>query len=90
MHHERDHENHENAANAETHETNEYDASKAGRTSPEHSETAAEEVFDEIEDAETRLPGTERDEKKREKKDGEAGDTLTPSPSAQEDARHDH
>ncbi|MFH8793670.1 hypothetical protein [Streptomyces sp. NPDC017941] len=78
MHHERDHEHKGGQASA------------AGRTSHEHAETAAEEVFDEVEDAETRPAGTERDKKKRERKDGEAGDALTPSPTAQEDARHDH
>ncbi|WP_051852236.1 hypothetical protein [Streptomyces aureocirculatus] len=78
MHHEHDHE-HKGG-----------DAPKSGHTSHEHAETAVEEIFDEVEDAETRLPGTERDKKKREQKDGEAGDTLTPSPTAQEDARRDH
>lgn len=59
---------------------------RGGEHKPEeHARTAAGEVFDEVEDAQTRLPGSERDEKKREKKDGEAGDTLTPSPTAQED-----
>lgn len=47
-------------------------------------ETAAEEVLDEVEDAETRLPGDERDDK-----DGEAADTLTPSPEAQESVQRD-
>ncbi|WP_369215852.1 hypothetical protein [Streptomyces flavofungini] len=42
-----------------------------------HAETAAEEVFDEVEAAETRLPDHRHD--------GEAGDTLTPSPEAQEE-----
>ncbi|MEV7192601.1 hypothetical protein AB0N81_12495 [Streptomyces sp. NPDC093510] len=46
-------------------------------------QTAAEEVFQEAEDAETR-PVPEDDERER-AKDGEAGDTLTPSPTAQED-----
>lgn len=51
---------------------------------PKHAETAAEEVFDEAEDAETRVPGEERDSEK----DGEAADALTPNPAAQEDVRH--
>ncbi|MGW7067010.1 hypothetical protein ACWGII_07945 [Streptomyces sp. NPDC054855] len=50
---------------------------------PKHAETAAEEVFDEAEDAETRVPGGERDRKK----DGEAADALTPNPSAQDDVQ---
>ncbi|MFG2651458.1 hypothetical protein [Streptomyces sp. NPDC048436] len=53
---------------------------------PKHAETAAEEVFDEVEDAETRLPGNERDREK----DGEAADALTPNPSAQEDVQPGH
>ncbi|APY84734.1 hypothetical protein DCW30_03210 [Streptomyces alfalfae] len=50
----------------------------------QHAETAAEEVFDEVESAETRLPDDRRDTD-----DGEAGDTLTPSPTAQEDIHRD-
>lgn len=50
---------------------------------PKHAETAAEEVFDEVEDAETRLPGSKRDREK----DGEAADALTPNPAAQEDVQ---
>lgn len=50
---------------------------------PKHAETAAEEVFDEAEDAETRVPGQERDSKK----DREAADALTPNPSAQDDVQ---
>ncbi|GGR88768.1 hypothetical protein GCM10010252_29530 [Streptomyces aureoverticillatus] len=57
----------------------------SGRTPEGGAETAAEEVFAEVEDAETRLPGDERDDKK----DGEAADTLTPSPTAQENVQHD-
>lgn len=53
---------------------------------PKHAETAAEEVFDEAEDAETRVPGEERDSKK----DGEAADALTPNPSAQDDVQRGH
>jgi hypothetical protein len=48
-----------------------------------HAETAAEEVFDEVEAAETRLPGDRRDADENDD-NGEAGDTLTPSPKAQE------
>ncbi|MFH8612640.1 aromatic acid exporter family protein [Streptomyces sp. NPDC018029] len=49
-------------------------------------QTAAEEVFEEVEDAETRpVP----DERREHAKDGEAGDTLTPSPTAQEDIHRD-
>ncbi|GGV12717.1 hypothetical protein [Streptomyces spectabilis] len=47
--------------------------------------TAAEEVFEEAEDAATRRPGDERDPGK----DGEAADALTPDAGAQEDARRD-
>ncbi|MGW0908271.1 hypothetical protein [Streptomyces sp. NPDC002853] len=50
---------------------------------PKHAETAAEEVFEEAEDAETRVPGGKRDREK----DGEAADALAPSPSAQDDAQ---
>ncbi|MGA4844162.1 hypothetical protein [Streptomyces sp. G45] len=57
------------------------------RTTPERpAETAADEVFEEAEDAATRRPGDERDPDK----DGEAGDALTPNAEAQRDAhRHD-
>ncbi|MFK4070928.1 hypothetical protein [Streptomyces sp. NPDC029674] len=49
-------------------------------------QTAAEEVLEEVEDAETRpVP----DERREHAKDGEAGDTLTPSPTAQEDIHRD-
>ncbi|MEV0123635.1 hypothetical protein AB0I16_19250 [Streptomyces sp. NPDC050703] len=54
-----------------------------------HAETAAEEVFDEVESAETRLPGDRR-APDGDGDDGEAGDTLTPSPSAQEDIHRDN
>ncbi|CAM5512734.1 hypothetical protein SALBM135S_01272 [Streptomyces alboniger] len=50
-----------------------------------HAETAAEEVFDEVESAETRLPDDRRDADDN----GEAGDTLTPSPEAQEEIHSD-
>ncbi|MFI1683082.1 hypothetical protein [Streptomyces sp. NPDC020607] len=49
---------------------------------PEPAQTAAQEVLEEVEDAEERpVP----DEEREHTKDGEAGDTLTPSPAAQED-----
>lgn len=54
----------------------------------QHAETAAEEVFDEVESAETRLPGDRRAHDGN-GEDGEAGDTLTPSPTAQEDIHRD-
>ncbi|MEV0257360.1 hypothetical protein AB0H82_24285 [Streptomyces sp. NPDC050732] len=49
-------------------------------------QTAAEEVLEEVEDAETRPVS---DERREHAKDGEAGDTLTPSPTAQEDIHQD-
>ncbi|MEV0522202.1 hypothetical protein AB0I66_02160 [Streptomyces sp. NPDC050439] len=52
---------------------------------PQHAETAAEEVLDEAEDAETRVPGGKRDREK----DGEAADALTPNPSAQDDVQRE-
>ncbi len=56
-----------------------------GHKAPEHPETATEEVVQEVENAETHP----LDEEKREaEKDGEAADTLTPSPKAQEDAQN--
>ncbi|MFD4630159.1 hypothetical protein ACFVYR_20215 [Streptomyces sp. NPDC058284] len=49
-------------------------------------QTAAGEVLEEVEEAEERpVP----DEKREHAKDGEAGDTLTPSPTAQEDIHRD-
>ncbi|MFI7321949.1 hypothetical protein [Streptomyces venezuelae] len=49
-------------------------------------QTAAEEVLEEVEDAEERpVP----DKRREHAKDGEAGDTLTPSPAAQEDIHED-
>lgn len=52
----------------------------------EPAQTAAEEVLEEVEDAEERpVP----DERREHAKDGEAGDTLTPSPTAQEDIHED-
>ncbi|MEU7041687.1 hypothetical protein AB0A77_11610 [Streptomyces varsoviensis] len=51
-----------------------------------HAETAAEEVIDEVEDAEARGPLAE--EEREAEKDGEAADTLTPSPKAQEDVQN--
>ncbi|GAA3113881.1 hypothetical protein ACFQ0X_42430 [Streptomyces rectiviolaceus] len=47
----------------------------------EHAETAADEVFHEVEDAEIRLV----DGGERPRKDGEAADALTPNEDAQED-----
>ncbi|MFF1378857.1 hypothetical protein [Streptomyces sp. NPDC058308] len=45
-------------------------------------QTAADEVLEEVEEAEEQpVPDAEREHAK----DGEAGDTLTPSPAAQED-----
>ncbi|MEU2564474.1 hypothetical protein ABZ626_34855 [Streptomyces longispororuber] len=46
-------------------------------------DTAADEVFEEAEDAATRHLGDDRDAER----DSEAADTLTPSVGAQEDAR---
>ncbi|MET9800221.1 hypothetical protein [Streptomyces sp. NPDC006368] len=52
---------------------------------PDHQpKTAAEEVLKEFEDAELRL-----DEDEDDQRDGEAADTLTPSPTAQESVRKD-
>ncbi|KOG87614.1 hypothetical protein [Streptomyces varsoviensis] len=51
-----------------------------------HAETAAEEVIDEVEDAEARGPLAE--EEREAEKGGEAADTLTPSPKAQEDVQN--
>ncbi|MEU5689452.1 hypothetical protein [Streptomyces venezuelae] len=49
-------------------------------------QTAAEEVLEEAEAAEERpVP----DERREHAKDGEAGDTLTPSPTAQQDIHED-
>ncbi|MEU1121888.1 MULTISPECIES: hypothetical protein [unclassified Streptomyces] len=49
-------------------------------------QSAADEVLQEVEEAEERpVP----DEERERAKDGEAGDTLTPSPGAQEDIHHD-
>ncbi|MFJ8648855.1 hypothetical protein ACIRNI_22370 [Streptomyces sp. NPDC093546] len=50
-------------------------------------ETATEEVLHEFEEAELRIGEGERD--KRRRKDGEAADTLTPSPTAQESVRRE-
>ncbi|GHE62386.1 hypothetical protein GCM10018785_34190 [Streptomyces longispororuber] len=52
----------------------------------EPADTAAEEVFEEAEDAATRHLGDDRDAEK----DSEAADPLTPSVGAQEDARRGH
>ncbi|MFF0205216.1 hypothetical protein [Streptomyces sp. NPDC005017] len=49
--------------------------------------TADEEILDELEGS---AKGADPDrDRRREERDGEAGDGLTPSPSAQEDARDD-
>ncbi|CAL9343580.1 hypothetical protein SUDANB6_00321 [Streptomyces sp. enrichment culture] len=47
--------------------------------------TALEEVLREVEDAQTRSPESEEERRHR----GEAGDTVTPSAQAQEQARGD-
>ncbi|MGW7270630.1 hypothetical protein ACWGH5_08940 [Streptomyces sp. NPDC054864] len=52
---------------------------------PKHAETAAEEIFDEAEDAETRVLGDERNKER----DSEGADALTPSPSAQADVQRE-
>ncbi|MFD6438010.1 hypothetical protein [Streptomyces venezuelae] len=49
-------------------------------------QTAAEEVLEEAEEAEERPVPDERREHAR---DGEAGDTLTPSPTSQQDIHED-
>lgn len=66
----------------------ERDAEHEKEQKPRHAETAAEEVFDEAEDAEARVPGDERDSER----DSEAADALTPSTFAQEDVQrgNDH
>ncbi|MEV1021084.1 hypothetical protein [Streptomyces sp. NPDC050264] len=45
--------------------------------------TAAEEVLDEFEEAET----DPRHEEKKDRRRGESGDAISPNPAAQEDAR---
>ncbi|GHB65860.1 hypothetical protein GCM10010377_65820 [Streptomyces viridiviolaceus] len=49
---------------------------------PDKPETALEEVLREVEDAETRDPGSERDRRHR----GEAGDATSPNTEAQEES----
>lgn len=48
-------------------------------------ETAVEEVLREVEEAERRTRESEEQDRRR----GEAGDTITPSPRAQEEAHGD-